>query len=116
MKAFFSTKQKILRSTFARKIYVFERNYKSIVIFRLLVENFQTFGKKISAGCQNCIQRVQTSILGLSNFFPNVNATSFKNVNAIGKHRVKKTPRLSGGFSFHFLNMAENNNKSNLEG
>ena len=49
--------------------------------------------QKNRQGCQNCILLVQTKFLWFSDLFSKRERkwpTSFKNVNAIGKHRVKK--------------------------
>ena len=45
-----------------------------------------------------------------------VKKITFRNVNAIGKHRVKKTFQLRGRFSFHnlFINMAETTESQSL--
>ena len=68
--------------------------------------NFRTYGKNFSA----MLSKLHSTwpdehFRGFQNFFPNVNA--------IGKHRVKKTFALSGRFSFHIISMAKNK-KTNL--
>ena len=44
----------------------------------------------------------------------NKNSNSDVDVNAIGKHWVKKRTHLMGRFCFHILNMAQNNNRRGL--
>ena len=63
--------------------------------------------KLFRQGCQNWILRVQRNILAFSKKFSKHERTSVKNVNAIGKHWVKKAFALNGRFSSHIVNMAE---------
>ena len=56
-------------------------------------KKFHHFGKIFRQGCQNCILRVQTNILGFSKDFgtsEQILANIVFSVNEIGKHRVKK--------------------------
>ena len=63
-----------------------------IIIFGLWVKNYRTFGKNFWQSCQNCILRVQTNVLGSPQIFHKRERNWPKsfNMNAFGKHRVKK--------------------------